>query len=84
MCILAPKLVDAGRHPNIELRILSEVTGFKGKPGDFQVEVTRKTLSVNPDKCTGCADCAEVCPVEGTNPFDENIGVRKAIYVPFP
>jgi heterodisulfide reductase subunit A len=84
MCILAPKLVDAGRHPNIELRILSEVTGFKGKPGDFRVEVTRKTLSVIPDKCTGCNDCAEVCPVEGTNPFDENIGVRKAIYVPFP
>jgi heterodisulfide reductase subunit A len=84
MCILAPKLVDAGRHPNIELRILSEVTGFKGKPGNFQVELTRKTLSVIPDKCTGCNDCAEVCPVEGTNPFDENIGVRKAIYVPFP
>jgi heterodisulfide reductase subunit A len=84
MCILAPKLVDAGRHPNIDLKILSEVTGFKGKPGNFQVELTRKTLSVVVDKCTGCADCAEVCPVEGTNPFDENIGVRKAIYVPFP
>jgi heterodisulfide reductase subunit A len=84
MCILAPKLVDAGRHPNIELRILSEVTGFKGKPGNYQVELTRKTLSVIADKCPGCNDCAEICPVEGTNPFDENIGVRKAIYVPFP
>jgi len=84
MCILAPKLVDAGRHPNIDLKILSEVTSFKGKPGDFQVELTRRTLSVDPERCTGCADCAAVCPVEGTNPFDENIGVRKAIYVPFP
>ncbi len=84
MCILAPKLVDAGRHPNIELKILSEVTGFKGKAGNFEVELTRKTLSVDPDKCTGCGDCAVICPVEGTNPFDENLGVRKAIYVPFP
>ena len=84
MCILAPKLVDAGRHPNIDLKILSEVTGFKGKPGNFKVEITRKTLSVDQDMCTGCGECADICPVEGTNPFDENLGVRKAIFVPFP
>jgi len=84
MCILAPKLVDAGRHPNIELRILSEVTAFKGAPGDYELEVTRKTLSVDPERCTGCGDCSAVCPIEGSNPFDENLGVRKAIYVPFP
>jgi len=39
---------------------------------------------VDPDKCTGCDDCAEVCPVDVVSPFDEKISSRKAIYIEFP
>lgn len=31
MCILSPKLVECGRHPNIELMTLSEVEGIEGE-----------------------------------------------------
>ena len=44
----------------------------------------KKQRYVDLDKCTGCNDCTEVCPVVVPNEFDEGLGVRKAIYVPFP
>ncbi len=33
MCILSPKLVECGRHRNIEVLTMSEVVDFKGDPG---------------------------------------------------
>jgi len=83
-CIMTPKMVDAGRHPNIELLSYSEVHGIK-KDGDiFRVKIIRKPRYVDETKCTGCGVCAQYCPVEAPNEFDEGVGVRKAIYVPFP
>jgi heterodisulfide reductase subunit A len=38
-CILTPKMVDAGRHPNIELLTYSEVVDVQGQAGDFRVKV---------------------------------------------
>ena len=54
MCILAPKLVAAGRHPNIYLLTNTDVTGIKGEPGNFEVNIRRKSRYVKRDKCTGC------------------------------
>jgi heterodisulfide reductase subunit A-like polyferredoxin len=39
MCILAPKLVEAGRNQNIELLTLSEILEVKGEPGNFEVKI---------------------------------------------
>ncbi|GAI23991.1 unnamed protein product, partial [marine sediment metagenome] len=39
---------------------------------------------VDVDKCTGCGECTNVCPVEVPNEFDLGLGQRKAIYRPFP
>ncbi len=83
-CIMTPKMVDAGRHPNIVLLAYSEVQDIK-KIGDiFKVKITLKPRYVDETKCTGCGVCAQHCPVEAPNEFDERVGVRKAIYVPFP
>jgi heterodisulfide reductase subunit A len=84
MCILAPKLVTAGRHPNIQLITHSELKEVKGKAGNFEVTILRRPRFVNVDKCTGCGLCAQNCPTEVPNEFDEKMGMRKAIYVPFP
>jgi heterodisulfide reductase subunit A len=83
-CIMTPKMVDAGRHPNIELLTYSEVQDIR-KDGDvFKVKIVHKPRYVDETKCTGCGICAQHCPVEVPNEFDEKLGVRKAIYVPFP
>jgi len=84
MCIMAPKLVAAGRHQNIELICNSEVAEVNGKAGDFSVTVAKRYPYVMADKCTGCGICEEHCPIEGPSWFDEGIAPRKAIYKPFP
>ncbi len=84
ICTAAPKMVELSRHPNIELITYADVNSLEGKPGNFKVNIWRKSKYVDPDKCTGCDDCAEVCPVEVVNPFDEKLSTRKAIYIEFP
>ena len=78
-------MMDAGRHPNIELLSNSEVTAVKGKAGDFNVAVRRHPRYVLEDRCTACGACAEKCPKKGIpNEFDAGMATRKAIYSPFP
>jgi len=84
MCILAPKLVGAGRHPNIQLITNARLEEVNGEAGNFNVKILKRPRYVNEDKCNGCGVCAQHCPVEVPNEFDEKIGIRKAIYVPFP
>ncbi len=62
-CILTPKMVQAGKHPNIRLMTWSEVEEVKGYVGNFQVSVRRKARYVDESKCTGCGQCLERCPV---------------------
>lgn len=83
-CILTPKMVDTSKHSKIHLLTYSEVNKIDGKPGAFKVSITRKPRYVDEVTCTGCGLCATRCPVETSNEFDEGLGVRKAIYVPFP
>ena len=84
MCIMAPKLVAAGRHENIELITNTEVEMIQGVPGDFVVTLKKNTLRVDEDKCTGCGECAIKCPVETQDEYNEGMKKRKAIFVAYP
>ncbi|MDD5722303.1 MAG: NAD(P)-binding protein [Syntrophales bacterium] len=83
-CILSPKLVEVGRHPNVEILTKRTVEAVDGEPGHFKVKLARAPRFVDVDKCTGCGDCAKVCPVTVPNVFNEGLDDRKAIYRKFP
>ncbi|MEN8098398.1 MAG: CoB--CoM heterodisulfide reductase iron-sulfur subunit A family protein [Chloroflexota bacterium] len=85
-CILTPKMVDVGRHENIELLTYSEVTEIKRDQGSFLATIRKKSRYVDIDKCTGCGECATACRMAGriTSEFDAGMGKRSSIYVPFP
>jgi NADH:ubiquinone oxidoreductase subunit E len=70
MCTLAPRLVDCGRHPNVEKLTYSEVMSLEGRPGRFRVRVKKKPRSVDPAKCTGCGECSSACLVRNRAYFE--------------
>ena len=84
ICILAPKLVAAGRHQNISLLINTHLEKLEGKPGNFKAELRQKTLLIDQKKCTGCGVCAQECPIETIDFFNEELSKRSAISVKFP
>ena len=84
MCILSPKLVEAGRHPKIKILANSEVLDCEGEAGNFKVKVLKHARYVDEEKCTGCGACAEKCPKKVPSEFDRGMTTRKAIYIPFP
>jgi len=71
MCIVSPKLVEVGRHRNIELITHAELTALQGEAGNFTARVTQHARYVDVDKCTGCGLCELVCPVTHTSWFHE-------------
>jgi len=83
ICILAPKMIECYRHPNIDLLTYSEVEEVKGEAGRFTVKLLKKPRYVDSTKCTGCGTCMEKCPVKVPSEFDMGLGNRKAIYMPF-
>ena len=84
MCTLAPKLVEAGRHLNIDIVTNSELTALEGAPGNFTATVYHHARFVDPDKCTSCGECVPVCPITVDDQYNEGLGERKAIYKLYP
>lgn len=82
-CIGTPKMVAVGQHKNIELLTYSEVESVSGFVGNFKARIKKHARYVN-SKCTGCGDCAKVCPIMTGNEWDVGTKRRKAIYIPFP
>jgi heterodisulfide reductase subunit A2 len=84
-CILTPRMVEVAQHPRIKLLAYSEVESVEGYIGNFQVKIRRKARSVDEEKCNGCGECQKSCPNKKIpSEFEQGLGVRTAIYVPFP
>ncbi len=83
ICIEGPKMVDCARHPNITIFAYSDLVKVDGYVGNFRVKIRKNPRYVIPEKCTGCGECKDVCPIEYPNEWDMNLGTRKAISVPF-
>jgi heterodisulfide reductase subunit A len=85
ICILAPKLSECYRHPNISLYTLSEVHKVEGTIGNFKIDVLKHARYIKEDVCTNCGDCGTICPVRGiTNFFDADLVTQSAAQIAFP
>ncbi|MBC7222853.1 MAG: FAD-dependent oxidoreductase [Anaerolineae bacterium] len=91
LCFLEPTptptycpTLECGRHPNLTILPLSRVTKVEGEAGDFRVEVVREPRYVREDRCNGCGQCAQVCPVTRPAPYEGALASQKAIYAPPP
>lgn len=84
-CILTPKMVDVGNHPNITLLTWSEVQKVDGYVGNFVATIKQKARYVKIEDCTGCGICWEKCPKKVVDEiFEAGLGNRKVVYTPFP
>ncbi len=84
MCIISPKLVECGRHLNIELLTLTELEDISGEAGNFTVSLKQSPRYVDMSKCIGCGVCAEKCPKKVADEYNQGLSKRKAIYVKYP
>ncbi len=84
ICILSPKLVETGRHRNIEVITNAEIKSVEGKGGLFKITIREKPRYIDPYKCTGCGLCSKYCPVEAVDSYNEKLSKRAAIYIQYP
>ena len=84
LCILAPKLVEAGRDPNIEIITKAELIGLDGDPGAFTARIRRRPRYIDDEKCTGCGQCAQYCLKLLGDDYNENLSRTSAIRIEYP
>ncbi len=84
MCIMAPKLVETGRHHNIKLFTNADLDEVEGEAGNFKVTITKRPRYVDESRCTGCGICTQRCPIEVKDEYNKGLKRRKAIHVLYP
>ncbi len=84
MCILSPKLVEAGAHPSIRIITNTEVKEIAGEAPQFRVKLLKRPRYVDEEKCTGCGTCTDKCPVKIPDEYNKGLSMTKCIRVPFP
>jgi heterodisulfide reductase subunit A len=83
-CILTPKMVEVAQNPLVTIMTYSELEKLEGFIGNFKATIKKKARHVNVEECTGCGTCWTKCPTKVISEFEQGLGIRKAIYIPFP
>jgi heterodisulfide reductase subunit A-like polyferredoxin len=84
MCTISPKLVETAAHLNVELLTDSELIKLDGEAGRFVATVRTNPRYIDVEKCTGCGECADVCPVIIPSRFDEGLVQQRAAHRLYP
>ncbi|MDI7276878.1 MAG: FAD-dependent oxidoreductase, partial [Anaerolineae bacterium] len=84
MCIMSPKLVECGRHLNIEIITMARLVELRGEPGRFTAVVEERPRFVDALKCTACGDCANACPISLPDLFNGGLAERRAAFKLYP
>ncbi len=59
------------------------MAAVSGEAGDFQVELVSHPRYIDPDKCTGCGECKQHCPVDAIDEFNQGLCRRTATYIQY-
>lgn len=81
--MISPTLVEVGRHNNINIITNTEILAVDGEPGAFEVKLATRPRYIDPEKCTGCGQCSQVCPVRGVDVFNQGFSRKTAIYIQY-
>ena len=82
-CITTPRMASVSHHPRIQAITYSTVDAIKREGKTFTAAVTRKPRYVDEKECISCMRCEEVCPVYLPDEFEQGLGAKKAISIPF-
>ena len=77
-------MVNASKHPNINLLTYSNIIDFSGITGEYNITIQKNPRYVDEKMCIGCGLCTTKCPIKVPDEFNRGIGERSAIYIPFP
>jgi heterodisulfide reductase subunit A len=86
-CILTPKMTAVKLHPKIKMLTYSDVESVEGSVGNYKVTVRRRPRYIDENMCVGCMQCLDACVFpkpKFPNPFDQGLGMRKPVWLPFP
>jgi len=83
-CMIAPRLVEVGRHLNIKTLTLATVEEVTGGPGRFSVKVLQRPRYIDVSKCIACGTCASKCPKKVDDEHNQGLAKRKAAFLTFP
>ena len=84
-CIVTPKMAAAAHHPNIDVKVYTEVDEItRNTDGSFSVNMHQKSAYVDLDACTGCGQCEEVCTVTVPDEYNYGLVTRRVAHIPFP
>jgi len=71
-------------HEAVDIMLSTRLVKIDGEPGSYRVTLETEPSIVDPELCTGCNRCSEVCPVTIRDPFNLGLSETKAIYLPVP
>ncbi|HET98578.1 MAG TPA: CoB--CoM heterodisulfide reductase iron-sulfur subunit A family protein [Desulfurivibrio alkaliphilus] len=83
LCILAPKLVEAGRDPNITILTKAELIELQGRAGDFKATVRKQPRYIDEEICTGCGQCTLYCLKQINDDYNENLARTGAAHIDY-
>ncbi len=84
MCMISPKLIEVAKHRNIEIITEAELETLEGEKGNFTAKVLKRPRYIDIQKCSGCGDCVQACPVDLSSEFEMGLTTRKATYKRYP
>ncbi len=77
---ISPAYIQHNQHPNLEIMTDTHVIDVAGQAGDFTVSLRQEPRYVDVGRCINCGRCAEVCPVERVNEYQQGMTKRRAAY----